>query len=147
MTVLPPSLRERRVFIDSSAYLALLDEKDEHHSEAAGTLIRLAEVRYCAFTTNTILAETYSLVLSVLGRTQALRFLREARESHTVVVRVRAQDEERAARILNQYDDKNFSLVDAISFAVMERLAIRLAFTFDHHFAQYGFQVADPSAP
>ena len=54
---------------------------------------------------------------------------------------MRAADEERAKQILFQYDDKDFSFADAISFAVMERLAIGLAFTFDRDFAQYGFTV------
>jgi len=33
------------------------------------------------------------------------------------------------------------SLTDAASFAVMERLRLPAAFTFDRHFAQYGFTV------
>jgi predicted nucleic acid-binding protein len=40
---LPPlPLRERRVFVDSSAYLALLDADDEHHSDATQILNQLA---------------------------------------------------------------------------------------------------------
>ena len=43
-----------------------------------------------------------------------------------------------------KYQDKDFSLTDAISFAVMERLQITQAFTFDRHFAQYGFTLVQP---
>jgi uncharacterized protein len=50
-------------------------------------------------------------------------------------------DVERAKAIIYQYDDRDFSLTDATSFAVMERLRIPTAFTFDRHFAQYGFTV------
>jgi predicted nucleic acid-binding protein len=42
--------------------------------------------------------------------------------SATTVIRVRAVDEVRARQIIYRYDDKDFSLTDAISFAVMERL-------------------------
>ena len=60
------------------------------------------------------------------------------------MIRSRASDEERAREIIYQYDDKDFSMTDAISFAVMERLRIARAFTFDRHFAQYGFTVLTP---
>jgi uncharacterized protein len=134
-------LRERRIFVDSSAYLAMLDEDDEHHREATQLLNQLAQARYRQYTTNVLLIEAHALILSVLGRTQAAQFLKDMQESNTVVIRARASDEERAKQILFQYDDKDFSFADAISFAVMERLDIRLAFTFDRDFAQYGFTV------
>ena len=134
-------LRERRVFVDSSVYLALLDQDDEHHRHATQIVHQLAQERYRQFTTNVLLIESHALILSVLGRTQAAQFLKDMHESKTVILRVRASDEERAKQILFQCDDKDFSFADAISFAMMERLDIRLAFTFDRDFAQYGFTV------
>jgi predicted nucleic acid-binding protein len=93
--LLPHStLRERRVFVDSSAYLALLDAYDEHHSDATQILNQLAQERYRQFTTNVLLIESHALILSVLGRTQAAQFLKDMQESNTVVIRARAADEE-----------------------------------------------------
>lgn len=53
---------------------------------------------------------------------------------------VRAADEERAIQILAATEDKSYSFVDATSFAVMERLGLRRAFTLDRHFRQFGFE-------
>jgi predicted nucleic acid-binding protein len=139
------SLRERRVFVDSSVYLALLDVDDEHHSQATQIVHQLVQERYRQFTTNVLLIGSHALILSVLGRTRAAQFLRDMEESKTVVIRVRAADEERAKQIIFQYQDKGFSYADAISFVVMERLDIRLAFTFDRDFAQYGLTVLTAS--
>jgi predicted nucleic acid-binding protein len=141
MSLPPLPLRARRVFVDSSVYLALLDQDDEHHSQTTQLLHQLAHERYRQFTTNVLLIESHALILSVLGRAQAAQFLTDMQESNTVILRVRAADEARAQQILFQYDDKDFSFADAISFAVMERLDIHLAFTFDRDFAQYGLAV------
>ncbi len=138
MNVLTPPLRQRRVFVDASAYLALLDREDSHHVEAAAILTWLADHRFRQFTTNTLVIETHALLLSSLGNTRARRFLEDIAESNTVIVRARFHDEERAKAILFKYTDKDFSFADAISFTIMERLRISLAFTFDRHFAQYG---------
>jgi len=88
--------------------------------------------------------ETHALFLARLGQLAATTFLREMLQSNTTVVRVRAADEERALTIIFQYQDKDFSLTDATSFAVMERLGITTAFPFDRHFAQYGFTILTP---
>ena len=140
-----PGRTERRVFVDSSAYLALLDRRDGHHDEAVQVLRALADERARQFTTNVILMEAHSLILSTGGIRAGHAFLRSTGASNTTIVRVRASDEARAREIVYQYDDKDFSLVDAISFTVMERLDISRAFTFDRHFVQFGFSIVRPS--
>ena len=86
-------------------------------------------------TSNHVLFETYSLVLNRLGRRLAHACLRTF-AIH--VERATAQDEERAVQIVLRYRDKDFSLVDASSFALMERLGLRQAIAYDPHFRQYG---------
>lgn len=54
MSNLPRPRRERRVFFDSGAYLALLDAKDENHTAAVALLCSLADARYRPFTTNAV---------------------------------------------------------------------------------------------
>ena len=136
------SLRQRRVFVDSAAYLALLDATDEHHPQATDTAGLLADARYRQFTTNAVVFEAHALILSELGIVAGVGFLRGIDASSTVVIRVRAADEARAKQIVFAYRDKDFSFTYALSFAVMERLGIQLVFTFDRHFTQYGFVAA-----
>ena len=100
--------------------------------------------RYRHFATNFILAETHALLLARAGRSTAGRVLGEIDRGATVVVRLSARDERRAREILSRYDDKDFSFTDATSFAVMERLRISVAFTFDLDFQQFGLAVLRP---
>jgi len=94
------------------------------------------------FISNCVSAETHALVLSRRGRDLAARVL-FATDSNPRIRRIQAtpDDERRAREIIVRYDDKAFSLTDAISFAIMERLGISHAFTFDRHFAQFGVAV------
>jgi predicted nucleic acid-binding protein len=54
------------------------------------------------------------------------------------IERVRVEDEVRAMALVRAHDDKSYSLCDATSFAVMERLGIAEALAFDRHFREYG---------
>ena len=91
-----------------------------------------------------ILAEAHALLLARRGRAAAARVLSEIDSSNTTVVRVSTRDERRAREILADYDDKDFSLTYATSFAVMERLRIAHAFAFDRNLTQYGLSVLTP---
>ena len=118
------------------------NRRDTHHPAAQAALSQLIAERRPFFTTNFILAETHALLLTKVNRDVAARVLFEIDNSQmTTIVRVSASDEARAREIIRQYQDKNFSLTDATSFAVMERLGITQAFTFDGNFSQYGLTV------
>jgi uncharacterized protein len=132
-----------RTFVDTSAYFALYSSDDVFHSSAV-TIVDTKRRRL--FTTNYILAETHALLLHRLGRAVAAVFLNEIDRSRTVLVRVSVTDERRAREIIATHN-KDYTLTDATSFAVMERLRIGAAFTFDRHFAQYGFAVLGPDEP
>ncbi|TAK32116.1 MAG: hypothetical protein EPO21_15945 [Chloroflexota bacterium] len=87
-----------------------------------------------------LVIESHALLVSALGIGPAARFLKDLDESNTIIVRG-ALSTSNALKILFRYDDKVFSFADAISFTIMERLSIPLAFTFDNHFVQCGFSV------
>ncbi|HET9016730.1 MAG TPA: PIN domain-containing protein [Thermomicrobiaceae bacterium] len=136
----------RRVFVDTSAYFAAVNTRDADHADVSALLRALVAERLRLITTNFVLAEVHALLLNRVSRAVALSALRAIEASDlTTIVRVAQRDEQRARTILAQYDDKDFSLTDATSFAVMERLGIARAFTLDRNFAQYGWDVIRPA--
>lgn len=107
----------------------------------------LIDQRWRLETSNYVLAETHALLLNRRNRDIAVQFLRATDRGTVKVWRVSEPDELRAREIIERYDDKAFTLTDATSFAVMERLGLRYAFTFDRHFAQFGFSLLTPESP
>ena len=125
----------RGVLWDSSAILALLDAADADHGRAVAAADRIVAERRPSFVTNYIEAEAHALLLRKLGRAIARQWLLTG---GLPVLRALPQEEERAKAILATHADKDWSLCDAISFAVLESRGARMAFTFDRHFRQYG---------
>ncbi len=138
------STGDRRVFVDTSAYYGLVDRTDNNHPDAVTISNQLTAGRYHQLTTEFVIAELHALVLGRLGRDTALKVLDELEQSSTEIISVTHSDLSRAREIIRTYRDKDFSLTDAISFAVIERLAIPVAHSFDKHFVQFGLQVLSP---
>ena len=128
-----------RILADTSAVYAILDRSDRNHKTSIDLLKELRRRGDRPILTNFLVGESYALLLSRLGRGIAWRWLEANRWP---VERVREDDESRAREMLRRYDDKDFSYVDATSFAVMERLKLKTALAFDEHFVQFGFRTA-----
>jgi predicted nucleic acid-binding protein len=137
-------VRGRWALVDTSAFFAFVDPRDTSHRSAIAVQKRLIAERWRLLTTNFVVVETHALMLARLDRAIAAQFLRDIARSSVLIIRATEADEQVAQEIVFRYHDKTFSMTDAISFAIMERLGIRFAFSFDRDFTQYGLTVLEP---
>ena len=128
------------LFVDTSAWYALARPRDRAHARLARALRDRVSRGVRIVTTNLIVAETHALLLRRVGRGPAEAFARVVRASPNLVV-TSSPDFEAAAldEWLGRFNDEDFSLTDAVSFAVMAERGIREALTQDRHFATAGF--------
>jgi predicted nucleic acid-binding protein len=128
-------------FVDTSAWYPLLVAKHPDHAGLALALRGLIRNHRRLVTTNLVVAETHALLLRRVGRATAIAFVKTVDEAPNVVVRSTREMEREAERDwLVRYTDQDFSLTDAVSFAVMSGRRIRDALSLDHHFVVAGFQ-------
>ena len=135
----------RAVFVDTAAWYAFIDGDYADHRPADRCFRRLTRQGQPLATSNHVVGETYTLCRRRLGAHLAREFLRRLHISGaTQRIFVQEAWEREAEDLLVQYEDQDFSYVDATSFVVMRRIGLREAFTFDHHFQVLGFNVIGP---
>lgn len=125
----------RSVLWDSSAILALLDADDADHVRAAEIARAIVSERRPSFITNYVEAEAHALLLRKLGRAIAREWVLSG---GLTVLPALPTEEARAKALLASHTDKDWTYCDAVSFAVIETRKVSRAFTFDHHFRQFG---------
>lgn len=129
-----------RLFVDTGAWVAIIDPDDQYHKPASAYYRRVFTSRVRFVTTNLVVAETYTLLRRRLGHKMAVRFLELLRASPRLLkVQSTPELEASAEDILRKYDDQELSYVDAVSFAAMTDQGLQMAFAFDHHFEMMGF--------
>lgn len=130
----------KRVFVDSGGFFALLARDDQFHQRAQSLFQRAYNDHWRLVTTNAVVIETYALILtrSHNGRQHAIGFLDMIAGDAYQIERIRKTDEGAAIKLLRTHQDKSYSLCDALSFVVMERLGINEVIAFDRHFHEYG---------
>jgi predicted nucleic acid-binding protein len=122
------------LFVDTSAWYAAADTADRSHDRAKAVLDGPEDL----VTTDHILIETWTLLRHRIGRKPALVFW-EGLASVAIIESVTGADVEVARQIAFAWSDQDFSIVDCTSFAVMQRLGIRRAASYDADFAIFRF--------
>jgi predicted nucleic acid-binding protein len=133
--------RSAYMFVDSSAWYALVNAHDKNHLAAK----RFLEASHRLLTTNFVIDETVTLVLVRKGYQAAVDLGEQLwSEEQAHIVWLSRADQRAAWRLFKRYSDKRFSFTDCTSFVVMERLGLTHAFAFDEHFDQTGQFVRIP---
>lgn len=127
------------IFIDTSAFLALLDADDAGHHRTRNAWSDLLGSDTVLITSNYILVETFALVQNRLGLA-AVRVFQEDIVPLLDIRMIDAPAHAAAVSALLVAGRKRLSLVDCSSFEIMHRRGIRRAFTLDRHFREQGFE-------
>ena len=126
------------IFVDSSFWIAAANIRDSRHREAEALYATSRDETLV--TTNHVRGETWTYLQRKAGRARALDFLDDlARSTRVRVHFVTAEQDDEALRWLRRHDEREYSFVDAASFAVMRSLKIRQALAFDGDFTAAGF--------
>lgn len=126
------------IFVDTSFWIAVAVKADRHHSEASALFA--AHARDVLATSNQVRSEVWTFVRRRFGHRAAVALIDRLEPTPKLqVIRVEQRDEEESLAWLRRRDEREYSFVDATSFALMRRLAIREALAFDGDFAAAGF--------
>lgn len=128
------------IFVDTGAWVALADEDDSHHADAASIFPSLLKTHRNLITSNLVIAESYILILKGLGHSAAITFLDRINSSPRIIrIHSTSDIEIEAEKILSKYRDQDFSYTDAVSFALMKIHRMKKSYSFDRHFQTMGF--------
>lgn len=132
----------RKVFVDTAAWLALVNKTDGLHSQAKEIRNELTQKKCSIVTSNLVLVETVNALSREAFRQTAIQFMQVLQNSKGIeIVEVDKGLFKQGWELFAARTDKDWSLTDCISFVIMKRQKIKNAFTSDHHFVQAGFEV------
>lgn len=128
------------IFADTSGLFALLVQNDHMHIRAKQNFSYFAQHRAQLLTSSFVLVETAALLQQRVGLVAVHDF-----QSKIIplleIIWVNGDWYTRAIQRLFALNNRNISLVDCLSFEIMESREITHAFSFDKHFPKNGFTI------
>jgi len=134
--------QKESVFVDSGAWIALALSRDSFHEQAREQWDLLRGAAAKLHTSVPVVIETFTFLERNANRDVALAWKESIHAPGIVkLLACDLRDLDESWGYFRRKDMHKLSAVDATSFAIMKRAAIRIAFTFDRHFAVAGFRL------
>jgi predicted nucleic acid-binding protein len=128
------------VLVDTAAWIALVNTRDELHSRAEQTMAELRRSNVALVTTEFVLLEVANALCTSAWRGKAVRLIDGLRSLANL--RIIPADTSLLAdgwHLYRSRSDKEWSLTDCVSIVVSQQEGLEQVFTSDHHFEQAGF--------
>lgn len=131
-----------KVFLDTSYAIALSAINDVNHARAVALADEMEAANTHFVTSRAILLEIGNALSRLRHRAAAISLL-TALENDPKVKIIPMSDDlyRRALEIFRDRVDKEWGLIDCVSFVVMKDEGLTEALTADHHFHQAGFRI------
>lgn len=130
-----------RVFVDTSAWVALYYRGDQYHEEATKIWKGMIRKNPKLYTTDYVFDETVTLLRKRAGyhssRIAGESILKSPHVEFTFIERDMVL---RAWEVYEKYKDHDLSFTDCTSMVVMNARRIKDVFEFDPHFEELGFR-------
>ncbi|HVF52460.1 MAG TPA: PIN domain-containing protein [Actinomycetota bacterium] len=131
-----------RALVDTSALYALLDEDDANHAPARDWFTSEASVPSTILATHSyVIVESCALVQRRLGPEAVSVLLDTFIPSFSVLYVDEDLHQRAAAAYMASFSKRGVSFVDRVSFEMIRKLALDVAFAFDVDFEAEGFQM------
>lgn len=129
------------VFLDTSYAIALSAITDRNHAKAIEIAEQIEDRNTRLVTTQAVLLEIGNALSKQKYRTAAIQLLESLElDPNVEIVLLSYELYEAAFQLFRSRQDKEWGLVDCISFVVMQNREITTALTADDHFNQAGFR-------
>lgn len=129
-----------KVFVDTSAFLAIVDTDERNHHAASRLWEHLVHDNVELICTNYVLVETFALVQRRLGMSVVSIFQERVVPLLDAIWIDESLHETGLAALLIA-NRRRLSLVDCISFEVVRKYKVDTVFAFDKHFEEQGFNL------
>jgi predicted nucleic acid-binding protein len=129
-----------KIYVDTSAFYALLDRSDHNHKEASAAWPALIDDNVELITSNYVVSETVKQLQDRIGF-EAAKIWHKDILGILNVLWVDAATHQHAYELWLNLGRMRLSLIDCVSFVTMHHHQIEKAFCFKPHFIDHGFSL------
>lgn len=132
---------QNKVFLDTSFSIAITIAKDVFHERAFDLADKIEEEHTQIITTQAVILEIGNALSKLKYRQSAVGLIEHLNSDlNTSVISLTDEIYNKAFELFRSRPDKEWGLVDCISFVVMREQNIESALTADEHYVQAGFR-------
>lgn len=129
-----------KIFIDTAAWIALLNTSDALQQQAFQVMNQLKQQKASLVTTEFVLLEVADALSTPNVRTKTITFVNGLRKLNILqIIPISQTLLNNGWQLYSQRLDQEWGLTDCTSFVAMTQQQILIAFTSDRHFQQAGF--------